>query len=325
MSKKILGRALCSMAIALSLAAFACGNDGGDTDHACDGICSNVPDCAGVSCLSECVAREAACAIVGEQSAFQAWVSCGPAYACVSGSYQTVNCAAESHAVMACGAVVPLGDDASEPTGDGSSVTKHDGGNAPHDGGGGGDSGSSDDGRTADAPPLVPDGSAADSGPSLDSGPAADSGPSPEAATIDAGPDANLFHDASPDTSATHDSGSEAGSEAGACITGASDSLCESEGATGCIACCKSHHCSGSVLYASVYEPCICNTGGVCSTECATDFCVTGVISPNSACDTCATEYDDSLSGCFQDVELSCDDSADCEDYTTCIDSYCGA
>ncbi len=316
MSKKILGRALCSMAIALSLAAFACGRDGGDTDHACDGICSNVPDCAGVSCLSQCVAREAACAIVGEQSAFQAWVSCGPAYACVSGSYQTVNCAAESHAVMACGAVVPLGDDASEPTGDGSSVTKHDGGNAPHDGGGGGDVGSSDVGSTGDEPALEPDGSAADSGPS----PKADSGPSPEAAAIDASPDANPVHDASPDTSVTPDSGSEAG----ACVTGASDSLCGSEGEIGCVACCKSHHCSGSVLYASVYEPCICNTGGVCSTDCATDFCVTGVISPNSPCYHCANEYDASLSVCFQSVESSCDDSVDCADYTTCIDSYCG-
>ncbi len=160
------------VAIFALAAGSACGTGGSDGEHACDAVCAGVADCGQTTCLSQCVTVEAECTVAGLTSAFQAWSSCMPNFACVGGQYQATNCARESTAVMACGTDMPgtTGHDSGPPTGrDSGAGTSRDGSTASDDGGGSVDSGTvRDTGAGVDTGPdlntAAPETGASDTG-----------------------------------------------------------------------------------------------------------------------------------------------------------------
>ncbi len=123
-------------------AGSACGTGSSESGHACDAVCAGVPNCGQTTCLSQCVTVEAECTVAGLTSAFQAWSSCMPNFACVGGQYQATNCARESTAAMACGAGMTgtAGPDAGKTDSDSSADASRDGSAASDDGSGSADS-----------------------------------------------------------------------------------------------------------------------------------------------------------------------------------------
>ncbi len=82
----------------------ACTSSGGGNQTPCAAMCEKVADCGGATCLAQCVNLEASCTIAAQSSTFQAWVGCGPRFACQDDVYATTNCAGETKAVAGCAA-----------------------------------------------------------------------------------------------------------------------------------------------------------------------------------------------------------------------------
>ncbi len=165
--------------------------------------------------LSQCVTFEAECTVAGQASAFQAWSSCEPSFACVDGQYGATNCACESTEIAAC-----VADDGGHPKErDGGGSTNHDGSTASVDGNV--DSGKLRDGGGVGTDTGVPDtmssgddeGAVADSTPRQEDSPPSDatsrpedSSPAPDGtAHLDSSPpmDAASHFDSSPSADAT--------------------------------------------------------------------------------------------------------------------------
>ncbi len=198
MSGKSFAWAAALASCALGVGGAACSTGSSDGGRECDAVCAGVPDCGQTTCLSQCVTSEAQCAVAGESSAFQAWTSCHPNFACVNGTYQATNCARESTEIASCGVDLTgtTGDDGGHPK------PRDGGGSANHDGSTASVDGAVDSGKLRDVGAGADMGAPDATSPDEDDGAVADSTPPPRE---DASPSDATSHpeDSSPLSDAT--------------------------------------------------------------------------------------------------------------------------
>jgi len=69
-------------------------------------------------------------------------------------------------------------------------------------------------------------------------------------------------------------------------------------------------------------QSCACGTMGACQTQCATEYCMTGMVTTGDACDTCLNNAvqtaDGGMGPCFNQVVTACMNNPDCAAYITC-------
>jgi hypothetical protein len=77
------------------------GMDSGSGTGTCANVCASAPACGGPTCTSECGMIQQLCASAGHSDDFNAWVACGPTFACNSNSLTETNCKPQQQAILA--------------------------------------------------------------------------------------------------------------------------------------------------------------------------------------------------------------------------------
>jgi hypothetical protein len=91
--------------------------------------------------------------------------------------------------------------------------------------------------------------------------------------------------------------------------------------------CCQSIHTAGIQQLVMDVKACACGASGACQTQCATEYCMTGMVTTQGdACDMCiqnslimtAADGGLSMGPCYTQVLGACQGNTDCTAYLNC-------